>query len=72
MSSNSITVNIYMRDGAPGPQVRDATGGGAPLVVVEFGDFPSTASISVSSVEQVDRLTAALAVARELLTGGAS
>ena len=50
MSSNSVTVNIYLRDGAPGPQVRDATGGGDPLVVVEFGEFPSTASISVSSV----------------------
>jgi hypothetical protein len=73
MSSNSVTVNIYLRDGAPGPQVRDATGGGDPLVVVEFGEFPATASIVVSSVEQVDRLIAALAVAKELLTGeGAS
>jgi hypothetical protein len=70
MSTNSVTVNIHLRDGAPGPQVINLADSGDPLVAVEFTAHPATVNILVSSVEQADSLIRAAAAAKELLTGG--
>jgi hypothetical protein len=74
MNSNSVTINIHLYDGAPGPTVHNLSGLGAAdaLVGVELVSFPSAVTIVVSSAAQVDRLIAALTAAKELLTGGAS
>jgi hypothetical protein len=69
MTTNHVTVNIHLRDGAPGPQVTDLTGGGDPLASIELA---SGVRILLSSARQADRLIAAVAAAKELLTGGAS
>jgi hypothetical protein len=72
MSTNTVTVNIHLQDGAPGPQVYDLAAAGDPLIAIELRPHPATVNIIASSAAQVDRLIAAAKVARELLTGGAS
>jgi hypothetical protein len=72
MTTNSVSVNIILNDGAPGPQVIDISAGGAPLVAVQLTQHPFPVSIVVSSAAQADGLARAAAAAKELLSGGQS